>query len=256
MLRVISGTFGYDKKTNLIENLSFSLEKGDILAILGANGIGKTTLLKCLIGLLEWKSGECHINDKNVQTTSIKERFKTISYVPQSKNPPLLTSFETVLLGRTAHLGLLAMPKKEDEEKAKGIFQDLGINQLMERSCNTLSGGEYQMVLIARALMNDPSILVFDEPETGLDFKNQQKVLNIIAKLAKQNITCLFNTHYPANAIKVANKILMFTSNEVLFGSTDEILTEENISKAFNIKVKIVIKEEDGVEYKSIVVLD
>ena len=224
ILEVQNGCFGYPKQPVILENINLRLEEGHILAILGPNGIGKTTLLKCMIGLLPWHSGKTLLYDKDIHTLKPKEVWSTISYIPQSHGFAFsYTGLEMVLLGRSA--------------------------------CNRMSGGELQMVLIARALINDPKLIILDEPETGLDFHNQILVLNMVERLAhEEGISAIMNTHYPTNAMSVADEALMLNrKGEFFYGPAAAILNEQNISYSFDVQVIVDELNYQGRAVRSIV---
>ena len=233
ILEVQNGCFGYPKQPVILESINLSLEEGHILAILGPNGIGKTTLLKCMIGLLPWHSGKTLFYGKDIHTLKPKDVWSTISYIPQSRGFAFsYTGLEMVLLGRSAHLGAFQQPGKEEIEMAEAMMERVGITRLANKDFNRMSGGELQMVLIARALINEPKLIILDEPETGLDFHNQILVLNMVERLAHESgISAIMNTHYPTNAMSVADEALMLNrKGEFFYGPAAEILNEENSS--------------------------
>ena len=203
---VENGQFGYaDRK--ILHGVSFSLESSEVMTVLGPNGVGKTTLLKCMMGLLNWENGKTLIDGKPMKEMKTSEVWRRIAYVPQSKGTALsYTAREMVLMGRSARLGLFSQPTKEDYRAADEAMEQVGITRLAQKQCSCMSGGELQMVLIARALCSNPEMLVLDEPESNLDFKNQLIVLETIQKLAKERgIAAIVNTHYPAHALKIAD---------------------------------------------------
>ena len=256
ILQVQKGCFGYPGQPAILENIDLTLEEGHILAILGPNGIGKTTLLKCMIGLLPWHSGKTLLYDKNIHTLKPKEVWSTISYIPQSHGFAFsYTGLEMVLLGRSAHLGMFQQPGKEELEMAEAMMERVGISHLANKDCNRMSGGELQMVLIARALINDPKLIILDEPETGLDFHNQILVLNMVERLAhEEGISAIMNTHYPTNAMSVADEALMLNrKGEFFYGPAAEILNEENISYSFDVQVLVDELHYQGRSMRSIV---
>ncbi len=145
-----------------------------------------------------------------------------------------------VLLGRSSRFNILSKPKVKDIEEAEKVLNLLGLLGLKEKKCSQLSGGELQMTLIARALVSEPSVLILDEPESNLDFKNQLLVLETMSKLAAGGLTCIFNTHYPAHALQRANKALLLGKRiEPVFGDTHSVVTEKNIERAFSVKAII-----------------
>ena len=241
ILSVEQGSYSYKKDQKIFENLSFSVSSGEILAILGPNGAGKTTMLRCITGMLNWKHGSSKLDGVNIRSIPERNLWQRMAYVPQAKAASsAYTAFETVLLGRSSHLNAFAVPKQEDVEKAREAMESLGIAHLAEKKCSAISGGELQMVLIARALASEPEILILDEPESNLDFKNQLIVLDTITKLAQKGMTCIFNTHYPEHALQRSHKALLLSKGgDYQFGNTGDVVTEANIQKAFGVRAVI-----------------
>lgn len=253
---VKNGCFSYYKSNRkILENVSFDVNNGEILCVLGSNGVGKTTLLKCMMGLQKWHSGQTLIDGQDIKEIPNKEFWKKIAYVPQAKNSVFsFSALDMVTMGRSAHLGMFAQPTKEDTLKALEAMEDCGITWLKDKLCNQMSGGELQMVLIARALTVNPQMLVLDEPESNLDFKNQLIILNIIEKLAREkNISAIVNTHFPAHAMKIGAKALILNKNaKPLYGFTDEIINEENMRKTFSVQVHINDFDFENRHYRSV----
>lgn len=241
ILQVKNGSFSYPKGPRIFENINFSVGEGEILAILGPNGAGKTTMLRCITGMLKWRSGQSLLDGEDIASMSPKNLWSRMAYVPQAKAvTSSYTAFEMVLLGRSSHMNAFAAPKKEDVKKAEEVMELLGITHLADKKCSAISGGELQMVLIARALAAEPKVLILDEPESNLDFKNQLVVLDAMSELAHQGMTCVFNTHYPAHALQRAGKALILSKGgEYVFGDTAVVVTEENIQKAFGVHAVI-----------------
>ena len=248
ILEVENGCFGYPKQEEILKNINLHLEKGHILSVLGPNGIGKTTLLKCMIGLLPWTSGRSILNGTDLCKMKSKDIWNTISYIPQAHSFSFsYTGLEMVMLGRSSHLGLFEQPGAQEIEMAEAMMEKVGITRLAGKDCNRMSGGELQMVLIARALINEPQLIILDEPETGLDFHNQILVLNMIERLAhEEGISAIMNTHYPTNAMSIADEAFMMNrKGDRFYGTTDSILNEQNISRSFDVNVIV-----DEVSYK------
>lgn len=240
ILEVKNGYFGYSKQNELLRNINIQLEAGHILAVLGPNGIGKTTLLKCMIGLLPWKSGISYLNGKNIRELKEKEIWNQISYIPQTHGFSFsYTGLEMVMMGRSSHLGTFEQPGIREIEMAEAVMEKTGITHLADKDCNRMSGGELQMILIARALINEPRLIILDEPETGLDFHNQILVLNMIEKLAhEEKIAAIMNTHYPTNAMRIADEALMMNrKGDRFYGKASEVLNEKTISQSFDVSV-------------------
>ncbi len=256
---VKNGTFYYRENKPVLHNIDFGIEEGEILSILGANGIGKTTLLKCMLGFIEWKEGDTYFEEQPLKSISHKTFFQKVSYVPQSHNVSFPCSvYETVLLGRSSYLGIFDQPSKKDKDRAYQAIELCGIRHLMNCNINEISGGEQQLCYIARALCSDPSIIILDEAETGLDYANQMIVLSLLKKLSKENkITVIFNTHYPDHALEISDKtLLLLKDGNSLFGATKQIITEENLSNTFGVNIKILENEVNGKIYHSLILAD
>lgn len=240
-LSVEHGSFHYRNNAPILQNIHFSVDSGEILAILGPNGAGKTTLLRCITGMLRWREGQSLLDGEPIHTMPAQKLWSKMAYVPQARAAsPAYTAFETVLLGRSSHLNAFAAPKREDTEKALEVMELLGIAGLADKKCSAISGGELQMVLIARALAAEPKVLILDEPESNLDFKNQLVVLDTITQLALNGMACIFNTHYPAHALQRAAKSLILSrGGEYVFGSTASVVTEETIRRSFGVEAVI-----------------
>lgn len=252
ILEVKHGCFGYPKQPEILKDINVELEEGHILSVLGPNGIGKTTLLKCMIGLLPWRSGCTLLGGQNITEMKEKEIWSMISYIPQTHGFSFsYTGLEMVMLGRSSHLGLFEQPGAKEIQMAEEMMERVGITRLANKDCNHMSGGELQMVLIARALINEPKLIILDEPETGLDFHNQILVLNMIEKLAHEDgISAIMNTHYPTNAMRIADEALMINhSTERFYGKASDILNEKNISASFDVNVIV-----DEVKYENKVI--
>ena len=240
-LTVKNGSFFYKKDTPIFNNINFSVDAGEILAILGPNGAGKTTMLRCITGMLKWRGGESLLDGEAISTMNSRKLWSKMAYVPQAKSASsAYTAFETVLLGRSSHLNAFSAPKQADLEKAREVMELLGIYHLADKKCTAISGGELQMVLIAKALASDPQVLILDEPESNLDFKNQLIVLDAMSRLAEKGMTCIFNTHYPAHALQRADKSLILSrGGAYVFGATSAVVTKENIRRAFGVEAVI-----------------
>lgn len=255
---VRGGGFSWNNSKEVFSNINFQIKEGEILAILGANGVGKTTLLRTSMSFLKWKKGGSFLNEKDIRLLSHKELWQNIAYVPQAKTPSFaLSSIEMIVLGRNPHLKLLSSPQKKDYEMAENIMDLLDISYLKDTPVNRMSGGELQMVLIARALVSDPKLLVLDEPESNLDFANQLKILKCIKSLSlTKKISCIFNTHFPGHAYRIADYALLLGENgESRFGKVGNVLTEENIRHFFRVESRILEVENSPESIKTVIPL-
>jgi iron complex transport system ATP-binding protein len=242
-LCVSHAEYHYDLgKINGFKDVSFTMDQPGIMSILGPNACGKTTLLKCIDGLMKLEKGNISINDKDLCNLSRVEIAKAIGYVPQFHQPSFAFSvLDAVLVGRAPHIGFFDSPKKEDVAIAKQALESMGISYLANTPYTQLSGGERQMVLIARILAQQPSLLLLDEPTSHLDFGNQIRLLNILQKLANKGLPIIMTTHFPDHAFLVSNKVVLMRHGELIdVGAPDEIITEQNLEKVYKMKVKVV----------------
>ena len=236
-LEIKNGNFSYTDGNPILKDINLKIESGEIFTILGQNGIGKTTLLKCINGVLKWNSGEVFIDNKKVN--SIKD-LKDIAYVPQAHSFSFsYTVRELSIMGRAKYLNIFSTPSKSDYDIVEKVLDEMGILHLKDRKCSELSGGQLQLVFLARALVGEP------------------KILRTIVQLAKKkNITCIFNTHYPEYALRISDKSMLIGKDDYIIGKTSEIINEKNLKKYFEIKTKIVEIEDNNQKIKSVVITD
>lgn len=222
--------------------LSLSLQGGEVLALLGPNGCGKTTLLKTLLGLLPALGGAVRLQDKALAAWPLAERARVLAYVPQGQASTFgFTALEMVLMGRTAHLGLIARPGAKDRAVAHEALQRLGIAHLAARSVHEISGGERQLVLIARALAQQPQAVLLDEPTASLDFGNQGMVMHAIRSLADEGLAVLFTTHDPNQALRCADRALLMREGRVMAeGAVGQVIEAEALRTLYGAGVVTV----------------
>ncbi len=240
-LRANGGVFSYPDGKRILDNICYEVSKGELVAILGPNGAGKTTLLKCTMGLLGWQGGSSTLDGEDIAGMSPRELFSRVAYVPQAKaGTPNYYTEEMVLLGRGSRIGFFRQPSERDRTIALECMHRLGIGYLQGKRCAEISGGELQMVLIARALAGEPEVMVLDEPESNLDFKNQLMVMETLSSLTRSGVACLFNTHFPAHALQYADRALLLGKDgRAIFGTTCEVITEANIERTFSVHAVI-----------------
>ena len=239
-IAVHSASFSYGQKT-VWQNISFDVEKGETLSILGPNGCGKTTLLNCIHGNLKLKDGDIRIDDQDIQSINVMEIAQKIGYVFQEHSAPFpYSSLQIVKMGRAPHLGIFQSPTFQDTAMALKVMEDMGISHLAYRRYTELSGGERQLVLIARTLCQDPEIILFDEPTSHLDFKNQALVLQTLSRLAAKGFTIIMTSHFPNHAWLLSSKVAMMRpSGFVAVGLAEEVMTEENLSDTYGMHIKL-----------------
>jgi iron complex transport system ATP-binding protein len=242
LMQVSDASFSYDGQHNIFENINFSVQKGDVFCILGPNGTGKTTLIKCINGLMKLSSGKILFNEKNIYSLNKTEIAKNIGYIPQIHNSTFPFSvLDVVLMGRSPHLEMFASPGEKDIKIAEESLKTLNITHMRDVPYTEISGGEQQLVFLARILTQKPSVLLLDEPTSHLDFGNQMRTLNIIEKLAKSGLSIVMSSHFPDQAFISANKVaLMKGKNFIDIGSPEEVINEENMEKIYDVQVKIV----------------
>lgn len=236
-----NGKVGYSNKS-VLEDINFEVKSGEVLCILGANGVGKSTLFKSMLGFIPMIDGSVNIDGENINTWERSKVARYIGYIPQATELPFsFTVMDIVLMGRTAHLGLFVSPKKKDEEIAYSIISKLGITKLINKKFSELSGGERQLVLIARALTQLPKILIMDEPTAALDFGNQQLVLEQVNLLSKQGLSVIMASHFPDHAFIYSHKVLMLKGGNVYaFGKPKDVITEDSLRELYSVNTKII----------------
>lgn len=228
------------------QGVSLSLGAGEVLCLLGPNGSGKTTLLKTLVGLKLALGGVVALAGEPLAAWPAARRARAIGFVPQSAPAGFAFSVrEMVLMGRAARHGLFAQADAADMAAAEAALERVGMGMLAERAFTAISGGERQMVLIARALAQEPRLLVLDEPTASLDFANQDKVLALLAELAAAGLAVLFSTHHPDQAFAVGTHVAMLRDGALMrHGAVAEALTAENLTRLYGRAV--VVGEVDG----------
>ena len=234
-------SFSYNDE-EIFSDISFSIGSGEVLCILGPNGTGKTTLIKCLNGLHDIDSGDILINGKNIKKLSFREISKHVGYIPQSHIPSFpFKVFDVVLMGRVPYLNLTDSPKEKDVKIANDALKTLGIENLKDKEYTNLSGGERQLVFLARVLCQKPDMLILDEPTSHLDFGNQIKLLEIIDNLAKSGLSIIMSSHFPDHAFLSSTKVAIMKDKRFIdFGTPEDVVTEENLKKAYSIDVKLI----------------
>jgi iron complex transport system ATP-binding protein len=240
-------TIGYRDRV-VGRGLDVALAQGEVLALLGPNGGGKTTLLKTLLGILKPLAGEAVIGERSLASYSIRERARRIAYVPQMHAPTFAFTVETVvLMGRTAHGGLFSAPSAHDRAVAVRALEALGIGHLHARPYTMISGGERQLVLLARALAQEPQFIVLDEPTASLDFGNQGKVMRQIRVLAAEGHGVLFTTHDPNHALRAADRAyLLRDGTRLAEGKVAEVLTREQLVALYGAPVEMLTDATSG----------
>ncbi|BCV21590.1 ABC transporter ATP-binding protein [Moorella sp. Hama-1] len=238
---------GYGHRT-LIRGISLVVTDGEVLCLLGPNGSGKTTLFKTILGLIRLQGGQILLDGEDISRWPRVRLARVMGYIPQAHNPPFpFKVLDVVLMGRTAHLGTMAAPDREDVAIARRAIATLNISHLEDRIYTEISGGERQLVLIARALAQEPRLLIMDEPTSALDFGNQLLVLSHIKRLAQMGLAIIMASHFPDHALLYATRVLMLKQGWVHSqGRPEETVTEESLKNLYGVDVKIIRAELPG----------
>ena len=247
-LRVDNLHFSYgDHK--VLKGVDFSAEYGEFLSVLGPNGVGKSTLFRCLLGLLSASEGSVRVDGQDIRTLNAPELSRRMAYIPQSHNPVFNFSvLDMVLMGTTSQVGRFAVPGKEQILLAEAALERLGIAHLRDRGCGNISGGERQLVLIARAIAQKAKILVMDEPSANLDFGNKIRVMRTVKSLTDDGYTVIQSTHDPDQAYLYSDKILALYDGRVMaWGTPRETICSDLISKLYGVDVEICSMRSDEV---------
>ena len=241
MLEVKKISGGYSKRKDVVHDISFQLERSDILCVLGPNGCGKTSLFKLILGFLPKSSGSILIDNKSLAQQKPNEIAKYLAYIPQAHNPVFnYKVIDMVLLGRSAYIATFAAPQIADYKLANSALSLLGIKYLAEKEYTKISGGERQLVLIARAICQQAEILVMDEPSASLDYANQQLVMKTILGLSDEGYSIILSTHSPEQPFRVATKtLLMKAGRAIAMGTPAEVLTPVALRAAYDINIEV-----------------
>jgi len=240
--------FSYGKR-DVLKDVSFSLKEGDFLSVLGPNGVGKSTLFRCILGLLSGYSGRIALDGRDLRAFSRREISKRIAYIPQACQPTFGYSvLDTVLMGTTGQLSPFSQPKKKQVDAAMAALERAGADHLAGRDFSRLSGGEQQLVLVARALAQQAEILIMDEPTSALDYGNQLHVYRVVRALAKEGYAVLLSTHNPQHALSYSSRVLALSRGGVAaFGRVEDVMTRDMVSDLYGVDVSFVQAGRDRV---------
>ena len=243
MIEFKNVTFSYDKKKNVIKDVTFTLNDGECAILLGPNGVGKTTILRCILGELKPTSGTVLVDNKDNKGLKNKDLSKAISFVPQNINGTDLTVSETILLGRLPSFDLF--PKREDYIALNDVLDQFSLNEIKDKNTFEISGGEKQKVAIARAYIQNTSTIIFDEPTSNLDIKAQVMIASLIKKITKENKrSTLISMHDINLALSLADKLILLKDEQIYKITTPKEITSEDLETIYEIKT--IIKEIDG----------
>jgi len=248
VLEVLDLHCGYGKK-EIVHGASLTVGQGEFVCIIGANGCGKTTLLKSILGLIPAFSGDVSMDGQDVRRLNEKQRARMFAYIPQAHTPPFpFTTADVILMGRTPYIGRMSQIKEEDRRIVWDAMVTLGIEGLAQRTYTKLSGGQQQLILIARAMAQQPELIIMDEPTASLDFGNQQTVLSRMRELSAAGTSVLMVTHDPHHAFYCADRVVVMGEGQVLVdGEPERVLTKERLEEIYSTEINVVkVALEDG----------
>jgi iron complex transport system ATP-binding protein len=233
---------GYGDEAIIQRFVNFSVESGEVCCMLGPNGVGKSTVFKSILGLIPLVGGTITVDGEDVSRWNPKRLASTMAYVSQNHAPSFpYTVEDVVLLGCANRMGVAGQPSVEEYNLAENAMEEMGIYHLRDKIYSDISGGELQLVMIARALCQQPKILVLDEPTAALDYGNAMRVITKIRDLAKKGYAVIMTTHSPDHAFMCdSNVVLLQKDQPMKFDTAKNIITERNMRDAYGVKVRIV----------------
>jgi iron complex transport system ATP-binding protein len=245
--------FGYDGRV-VLHDVSLTIQTGEIVCLLGPNGVGKTTLFKTILGFIKPIAGLITIDGVDSSRFSPKDFARLVAYVPQLHHSPFPYKVrDVVLFGRTVHLSLFASPGKKDRDIADSFLELLEIAHLADRSFTELSGGERQMVIIARALTQEARFIILDEPTSNLDYGNQVRIIHKIGELRRQSVGILMSTHTPDHAFMIASKVVVVDHGKLYrCGKPETTLTPETLKQIYGVDVQVFDTPHNGISSRKV----
>jgi iron complex transport system ATP-binding protein len=243
-MEIRNARFRYDATESgpVFEGVSFTISGSEVFCLLGPNGSGKSTLLKCLAGLLPVEGGEVLLGDRPIGSLSAIERARAVGFVPQSLTPAFPFQVrDVVVMGRASRLNLFAAPGEKDYAAAESAMERIGIRHLAQRFCNRISGGQWQLVLIARALAQNPSVLLLDEPTSHLDLGNQMKILRVVNQLSSEGLAIVMASHFPDHAFLCGDRVALLKDRCLMrIGAPEEVVTAASMEAVYGVTVAVL----------------
>lgn len=241
MLSVDSISFAYEFEKTILNRISFNVPKGRICGLFGPNGCGKTTLFKCCLKFLKHNSGTIKLLGQDINNISIRDMAKLVAYVPQNHKPPFSYLVkDLVLMGRTPHFKSVFGISKKDKARVTEAMELVGILSLADTPYNLLSGGQRQLVLIARAIAQNTPLLFLDEPTSALDFSNQIKILKILRKISDNGTTIVACTHDPNHVLWFCDSVVVLDKQRFVGqGSPKDIFNDDLLDEVYENMCKV-----------------
>ena len=241
MLFEIENLYGGYGKEDIVKGITAHADAGEILCLVGPNGCGKTTLFRLILGALKATSGKVLIDGKDTSQLSQKELAKLVAYIPQYHTPIYeYTVLEIVLMGRASHFSAFDQPSAADREAAFSALEKINATHLANEKYTDLSGGQRQLILIARAICQEAKIFVMDEPAANLDYANHQLLMDVIVDLAQKGYLVVMSTHSPEHPASIGSKVLMMKSGKVAsFGPPEKVITSQNLENVYGVEMDV-----------------
>ena len=227
---------------DVVKGVSCSADAGEVLCLVGPNGCGKTTLFRLLLGVLPITGGAARIDGRDIRTLSPRELANLIAYIPQYHTPIYAhTVLDMVVMGRAAHFSAFDTPRPVDREAAFAALERMNAAHLANEKYTALSGGQRQLVLLARAICQSAKVFVLDEPAANLDYANQQLLMEVVADLARQGYCVVMSTHSPEHPASIGHKALLMRQGRVAaFGPPEAVITPENLEAVYGIEIDVI----------------
>jgi iron complex transport system ATP-binding protein len=238
-------SFEYVVGRKVFRNVSLSLEEGEILSILGANGAGKSTFLNCIAGLYKPTEGEILLDGRALSSISRIEIARNIGYIPQIHDSNFgFSVLEYTVMGRTPYIRPYETPSKEDYSIARASLERVGLHNMSEKIFTEMSGGEQQLAMIARVLTQQPKIIIFDEPTNHLDYGNQYRTVEMMRQLSKDGYIIVTSTHNPNHVFELQGKVAILKHDgEMVIGNSDTLMTEKILMELYGLKIGVTYNE-------------